>query len=239
MTRLARTALFLFSVVAAAPAAARPPPSLPAVPAVAARGLGGWIAGAWSRVQDAVVNVSGRTIGYLELYTSFRYSVTPYTAQVSPVLIRGSRRDPEELAELARRGVRGIISLTAERSDDRRTVERLGMRYLNLRIIDNTAPTRRQMKRMLDFLSESGRDAPLPAFVHCQAGKGRTGVAVAVYRMAMEGWTVEQAIAEGREFGLRVPAQIAFVRAYGQALAQGRIAGYPPRRRPPSAEAGR
>ena len=35
-----------------------------------------------------------------------------------------------------------------------------------------------------------------PVFVHCQRGADRTGLAVAVYRVAVEGWSKEKAIEE-------------------------------------------
>jgi protein-tyrosine phosphatase len=40
-----------------------------------------------------------------------------------------------------------------------------------------------------------------PVFVHCQAGKDRTGLVVAVYRILVDGWDVEEAIAERKRFG--------------------------------------
>ena len=40
-------------------------------------------------------------------------------------------------------------------------------------------------------------------FVHCQHGKERTGTMVAVYRMTLERWTPEQALAEMESFGIR------------------------------------
>ena len=54
-----------------------------------------------------------------------------------------------------------------------------------------------------------------PVFVHCQQGVDRTGVAVASYRMVVQGWTAEATIAEMGSFrtqrdlhqGEEVPAQ--------------------------------
>ena len=40
-----------------------------------------------------------------------------------------------------------------------------------------------------------------PVFVHCQAGKDRTGLVVAVYRILVDGWSVDDAIAERKTFG--------------------------------------
>jgi protein tyrosine/serine phosphatase len=40
------------------------------------------------------------------------------------------------------------------------------------------------------------KNAPSPVLVHCKHGADRTGVVVASYRIAAEGWTKEQAIKE-------------------------------------------
>lgn len=45
------------------------------------------------------------------------------------------------------------------------------------------------MKKFLDFANDPAHQ---PTYVHCEAGKGRTGCAVACYRMAIQGWTGHQ-----------------------------------------------
>jgi protein tyrosine/serine phosphatase len=40
-----------------------------------------------------------------------------------------------------------------------------------------------------------------PVFVHCRHGSDRTGTMAAVYRIAVQGWTKEQAIAEMTQGG--------------------------------------
>ena len=80
------------------------------------------------------------------------------------------------------------------------------------------------MKQFLDFTT---KPANMPVYVHRQAGKGRTGVAVACYPMAVEKWPPEKALAEARAFGLKVPDQLDFVMQFGADLPAGKIAGYP------------
>ena len=66
-----------------------------------------------------------------------------------------------------------------------------------------------------------------PCYVHCEAGKGRTGVAVASYRMAVEGWPPQKAIAEAAKFGCTLPTQVQFLEKFGADLGAGKIKGYP------------
>lgn len=43
--------------------------------------------------------------------------------------------------------------------------------------------------------------ASQPVFIHCRQGKDRPGLVVAVYRMEVEGWSPEGAIAEMQAYG--------------------------------------
>jgi predicted protein tyrosine phosphatase len=90
-------------------------------------------------------------------------------------------------------------------------------------LIDNTAPSSAQMKAFLDFVTAPEHQ---PAFVHCDAGIGRTGVAVAVYRMAVQQWPLERALAEGDAPVHILPCPRRFLRAFAGELARGKIAGY-------------
>lgn len=175
------------------------------------------------QAKDAFVNLAGASIGYLGLL-GLRYPVSSYQQQVSDDLWRGSRVDARGVAELQQQGFRSIVSLCAESTKDEGPAKASGMGFLRVGIVDNTAPTLAQMKGYLDFVTNPKN---APAYVHCQAGRGRTGVAVACYRMAVEGWRPEQALAEAVSKGVAIPDQKAFILQFGQALAEGRIAGYP------------
>jgi hypothetical protein len=148
----------------------------------------------------------------------------PYQAQVSPGLARGSAVDARGLAALQARGFRSIVNLREEDDSDAAPARALGMASLRLVITDQTAPTTAQMKQFLDFVT---KPANQPAYVHCYAGVGRTGVAVACYRMAVQGWPVQRALAEAKFYQLWAPEQITFIQQFGADLQAGRIAGYP------------
>jgi protein tyrosine/serine phosphatase len=59
-------------------------------------------------------------------------------------------------------------------------------------------PTPEQIERLLGLLTDP---ALRPVYVHCLHGVDRTGVAMAVYRMEVEGWAQADAVAEMEHFG--------------------------------------
>ncbi len=154
----------------------------------------------------------GEAVGVAEL-AGFRYPVKPYEAQVDQGLFRGSRLDDAGMAALEAQGIRGVVNLCLENNDDAPRAAKCGLTALHVPILDNTAPTTAQMDQFVAF----ARANP-PTYVHCEAGKGRTGTAVACYRIAVDGWTADRAIAEARTFGLSLINQIAFIREYERSL---------------------
>jgi rhodanese/phosphatase family protein len=49
------------------------------------------------------------------------------------------------------------------------------------------------MRRLIALVTDPARQ---PVFIHCRNGSDRTGTAIAVYRVAVEGWSREEAIDE-------------------------------------------
>ncbi|HUR54270.1 MAG TPA: tyrosine-protein phosphatase [Gemmataceae bacterium] len=66
-----------------------------------------------------------------------------------------------------------------------------------------------------DFLRVTDDPANHPVWVHCTAGRDRTGAMCAVYRMEYDGWTPDRALAEMREYGFD-PDKDAAARAYAE-----------------------
>ncbi len=175
-----------------------------------------------NEVRDGFETARGKFIGYAGVL-GFRYSVDEYQFQVSPGLARGTRIDAQGVADLKARGFKSIVNLTRENFDDEAAAKKLGMNFKRISILDNDAPTEKQMVDFLKFVTAKENQ---PTYIHCQAGKGRTGVATAVYRMAVQGWSPERALAEAKKFGMHYPAQEEFVLSFGKKLAAGTLPGW-------------
>lgn len=175
-------------------------------------------------LKNAVSTFGGESVGVAEL-VGLRYPVSAYEFKVSDGLTRGSRiNDTQGYNKLVAQGFKGIVDLTLEGTNDATLGKQAGLNTLNVKILDNSAPTTAQMKAFLDFATKPENS---PCYVHCEAGKGRTGVATACYRMAVEGWPADKAIAEARKFGCALPDQIDFLQQFASDLSRGKISGYP------------
>jgi Inositol hexakisphosphate len=165
---------------------------------------------------------AAEVVGVLETL-GLTYPVSSYERVVSSSLVRGSRIADHKTGykKLFEQGLRSIVDLTLEKVDDPKAAAGAGLKFLNIPITDNTAPKIEQMKDFLDFVAKQP-----PCYVHCEAGKGRTGVAVACYRMAVEHWPLEDALVEAKEFGLELANQIDFLNKFFKALKANKVAGY-------------
>lgn len=119
-------------------------------------------------------------------------------AQVTPTLYRGAQPSKEGFSSLAHAGVNIVVDLRGSRESERRIVTGLGMRYVAIpwRCY---RPHDQPIARFLALL----RDNPgKKVFVHCRVGDDRTGMDIAAYRMAEQGWTAEEARREMDLYGV-------------------------------------
>jgi protein tyrosine phosphatase (PTP) superfamily phosphohydrolase (DUF442 family) len=111
--------------------------------------------------------------------------------RVSPTLYRGAQPTKEGLDELRRLGVKTVVSLRAFHGErEMVTAAGLGYERISFRVWH---PEDEDLRRFLAIVTDPARQ---PVFVHCQRGADRTGTAVAVYRICVEGWSREDAIEE-------------------------------------------
>lgn len=158
----------------------------------------------------------GWLVGLAEICFPFlRYPVVPYQERVSNTLWRGSRVNRNGILDLIARGFFTIVDLCAEHAPDDSfdTNDWKGIHFIHIPIVDSRPPTEAQANQFLNLFKES--QAPFwPVFIHCEAGEGRTGCMVALYRIWVQDWTVEDALKDGARHKLCLPDQIKFIRTF-------------------------
>jgi protein tyrosine phosphatase (PTP) superfamily phosphohydrolase (DUF442 family) len=115
----------------------------------------------------------------------------PNLHQVSNTLFRGAQPTAEGMKQLEALGVKTVISLRASHSD---TDFLKGTRLTGISIPMN--PWNPTEARIVQFLRVVTDPKQQPVFVHCEHGADRTGLMCAIYRVAVCGWTKEDAIKE-------------------------------------------
>jgi protein tyrosine phosphatase (PTP) superfamily phosphohydrolase (DUF442 family) len=118
--------------------------------------------------------------------------------QVTPNLFRGAQPSAEGLQTLKNKGVEMVVDLRRGGiSNEQAAVTKLGMQFVSIPSHCET-PSDASWARFLQVMRENrGKKV----FVHCELGIDRTGMAVAAYRMAEEGWTADEALREMKSFG--------------------------------------
>jgi protein tyrosine/serine phosphatase len=121
--------------------------------------------------------------------------------KLNDYLYRGAQPNDEGLRELKKLGITLIIDLRGERKglakSERKKAQALGMRVVNIRASGWSAPKDKDLVKFLSLTQQRPREK---IFVHCWLGGDRTGVFFAVYRMAIDHWTAQQALEEMRDF---------------------------------------
>ena len=116
-------------------------------------------------------------------------------AKVSPILWRGAQPTAEGFRNLGAAGIKTVVNLRHDH-DDLPLLAGTKLQYLWLpcRTWD---PDDQNIVMFLRVLRDS---ANWPVYVHCAQGRDRTGYAVGSYRIVVQGWPAEDAIAEMKNF---------------------------------------
>jgi len=96
--------------------------------------------------------------------------------EAAPGVWIGRKLSDREAAEAVRRGVTAVLDLTAEFSE---ASPFLAIPYLNVPILDLTAPTPEQLHRCVDFLAKNAPQGTV--YVHCKIGYSRSAAVVGAY----------------------------------------------------------
>jgi tyrosine-protein phosphatase SIW14 len=104
----------------------------------------------------------------------------------------------EDIQALKEVGINTVIDLQAKpEADERGMVESLGMRYVNIPMVDKAYP---KPEWVAAFMKTVDDPATGKFFVHCAGGRHRTGSMGAVYRFEKYGWGYDQVYAEMKKF---------------------------------------
>jgi protein tyrosine/serine phosphatase len=118
--------------------------------------------------------------------------------QMDARFYRGAQPKEQDYKDLAALGVKTIIDLREDpTSYERRDSEALGMRYINIPMVDKAYPPDSQVQ---EFLKIANDPATGPFFVHCAGGRHRTGIMGAVYRFTVDHWNFDQAYSEMKTY---------------------------------------
>jgi protein tyrosine phosphatase (PTP) superfamily phosphohydrolase (DUF442 family) len=138
-----------------------------------------------------VVESQARPAGWAQPLT---LAGAPNLHKVSDRLYRSAQPSAEGMANLKAMGIQTIISLRAFHSD-RDLLSETGLGYERI-YIKTWHPEREDLVRFLKIATDPARG---PVLVHCQHGADRTGTMVAIYRVAVQGWSKAEATREMTE----------------------------------------
>src|SRR6266850_4432666 len=151
-----------------------------------------------------------------------RLSGLPNAARVNDFLYRGAQPHNEGMQELKKLSITTIVDLRSEaparRDSEREQAEALGIHFVSIPVSGWDAPTNEQVAQFLALFRNNSKEK---VFVHCRYGADRTGVFVAAYRMAYEGWPAQQAMNEMYFFGFNGfwhPSMKSFIRDFPSRL---------------------
>ena len=118
--------------------------------------------------------------------------------QMDERFYRGGQPNEEDYKELAALGIKTVIDLREDsQSYEKREVEALGMRYVNIPMVDKGYPKLDQVNQFLKLVEDPSTGK---FFVHCAGGRHRTGVMGAAYRFNHNHWNFDQVYAEMKDY---------------------------------------
>jgi protein tyrosine phosphatase (PTP) superfamily phosphohydrolase (DUF442 family) len=118
--------------------------------------------------------------------------------QMDDRFFRGGQPKEDEYQELAALGIKTVIDLREDPEEyEKRSVEALGMRYVNIPMIAKKYPEAAQVEQFIKLIDDPGTGK---FFVHCAGGRHRTGVIGAVYRFNNYNWNFDQVYAEMKKY---------------------------------------
>lgn len=118
--------------------------------------------------------------------------------QMDDRFYRGAQPGKKDYKDLAALGIKTIIDLREDpEAYEQPLVESLGMKYVNIPMIEKKYPTPEATEAFLKLINDP---ATGKFFVHCAGGRHRTGALGAVYRLQFYDWNFDQAYKEMKDY---------------------------------------
>lgn len=120
---------------------------------------------------------------------------------VKPWLYRGGQPGAQGIMALSRLGIKTVVSFRWGRKvikAEEGGVTAEGMSFISIPLNYWNMPSQDMIDRFLALLDNEENH---PIFVHCFHGSDRTGLLIAIYRMARDGWTVDESYREMKRYG--------------------------------------
>ena len=165
-----------------------------------------------------VFAVSGMSFGKGKDSSKFPNVKIKNFGQMDERFFRGARPSDEDYPALSALGITTIIDLTDNSKEyEQPAVERAGLRYVNIPMVDKSYPSIDQVNEFMKVVNDP---ATGKFYVHCAGGRHRTGVVGAVYRFNNDRWNLQQVMDEMEQFefntGFGHGKQKDFVKDYWQ-----------------------
>lgn len=120
----------------------------------------------------------------------------PNLHKVADTLYRSAQPSAEGMRSLKAMGIETIVNLRSFHSD-REEIGHTGLAYEHI-YMKAWHPEEEEVVRFLQVVTNSKR---APVLVHCQHGADRTGTMCVLYRVAVQGWSKEEAVKEMMQGG--------------------------------------
>ena len=118
--------------------------------------------------------------------------------KISSTYFRGAQPEGSDYADLAKFGIKTVVDLQKDGEvNEQQLVESAGMKFVRIPMTTRTVPTTEQIASFLRLVTDPANQ---PVYVHCAGGRHRTGVMTAIYRMAEDRWTSDQAFKEMKQY---------------------------------------
>ena len=120
----------------------------------------------------------------------------PNLHKVSDMVYRSAQPSEEGMRNVKAMGIETIVNLRSFHSD-RDEIRNTGLAYEHI-YMKAWHPEEEEAVRFFQIVTNSKR---APVLVHCQHGADRTGTMCVLYRVAVQGWSKEDAIKEMMQGG--------------------------------------